>query len=219
MNQMREAIRARTAAMGLEKSQVSADYIAQRQQQAVNLGSASAVNQQLNQDTFAGLDLSQISTTKVPSQQRWGNDDEEVPSMFYDPEDELTAEQRAEIDPMLQKGILEQGLNELKSTKWPDPIAALREVVLMFIVVAATGTLIIGWDKVLRFVYTDVVHFIPSAQDLADYLQRFDGLDLPPGWTDNMNDADISAFTDTVTTTSASTPSISSSLPDVITMD
>jgi hypothetical protein len=210
---MREAIRARTAAMGLEKSKVSADYIAQRQQQAVTLGSAAAVDQEARggNDSFAGLDLSQISTTKVPSQsqQKWGVEDEELPSMFYDPEDELTVEQRAAIDPMLQRGILEQGLNELKSTKWPDPVAALREVVLMVIVIAVTGALIIGWDKLLRGVYTDVLHFIPSASDMKDYMQRFDGLDLPPGWTDNMNDADVTAYSDTITgATSASSSAV-----------
>jgi hypothetical protein len=209
---MREAIRARTAAMGLEKSKVSADYLAQRQQQAVTLGSAAAVDQEARgNDSFGGLDLSQISTTKQPSmsQQKWGVEDDELPSMFYEPEDELTIEQRAAIDPMLQKGIIEQGLNELKSTKWPDPVAALREVVLMVIVIAVSGVLIIGWDKLLRGVYTDVLHFIPSAQDMKDYMERFDGLDLPPGWTDNMNDADTTAFGDAITgATSASSSTV-----------
>lgn len=219
MNQMRETIRARTAAMGLEKSKVSADYVLQRQQQAMgNVAAADDSQEQSEQQqqqpqpsgdndnnspsNLPRLDLSQISTFKPASQQRasalWGSDEEELPSMFYDPEDELTEAQRAEIDPMIEKGMIEQALHELKSTKWPDPFSALREVGLMIVVVAVTGALIIGWDKVLRGVYTDGLHFIPSQQDLANYLQRFDGLDLPSGWTDNMNDADISAFTDNV---------------------
>lgn len=214
---MREAIRARTASMGLEKSKVSADYIAQRQQQAVGMGSAAAANESNNADSFGGLDLSQISTVKAVSQQKsgalWGDQEEDVPSMFYDPEDELSAEERAEIDPMGQKGFLDQALNELQNAKWPDPASALREVGLMIVVVAVTGALIIGWDKLLRGVYTDVLHFIPSQADLANYVNRFDGLDLPAGWTDNMNDADISAFSDTVV--GGSGASSSTSLPDL----
>jgi preprotein translocase subunit SecE len=206
---MREAIRARTAAMGLEKSKVSADYIQQRQQQAVQAGSASAANE--SSDTFAGLDLSQISTSKAapsPKNALWADEEGEVPSMFYDPEDELSEEERAEVDPMGQKGFIEQGLNELQNAKWPDPASALREVGLMIVVVAVTGALIIGWDKLLRGVYTDVLHFIPSKEDLAQYMNRFDGLDLPTGWTDNMNDADIASFTDKVGGSTTSLPDL-----------
>lgn len=211
MEKMREAIRARTSAMGLEKSKVSADYIQQRQQQAVAAGSAKAASE--SSDTFAGLDLSQISTAKAPPSARnsmWGDDEEQVPSMFYDPEDELSEDERALIDPMGQKGILDQGWNELQNAKWPDPVSALKEVGIMIIVVAVTGALIIGWDKLLRGLYTDVLHFIPSKDDLMQYMNRFDGLDLPTGWTDNMNEADIASFTDKVSSSSGSV-----TLPDL----
>jgi hypothetical protein len=207
MEQMRAAIRARTASMGLEKSKVSADYIAQRQQEAIAMGSAKAAAEASGSSDamFGGLDLSKISTEKVPSAAAtknglWQDKEDEMPSMFYEPEDDLSMEERAEVDPVGQKGFVEQGLNELRNAKWPHPVAALREVVLMIVIIAITGALIIGWDKFIRTLYTDVLHFIPSKDDLANYMNRFDGLDLPSGWTDNMNEADISSLSDKIST-------------------
>ena len=36
----------------------------------------------------------------------------------------------------------------------------------------------------------------PSAEDLQNYGSRFDGLDLPKGWTDNMNVEDMEKLAD-----------------------
>jgi hypothetical protein len=220
MEQMRAAVRARTAAMGLEKSKVSADYIAQRQQEAIAMGAKAATE---SETTFGGLDLSKISTEKAPSIAGtkgglWATE-EEMPSMFYDPEDELSPEERAEVDPVSQKGLVEQGLNELQNAKWPSPMAALREVVLMIVIIAVTGAMIIGWDKLIRHVYTDVLHFIPTKEDLAKYMNRFDGLDLPTGWTDNMNEADISSFSEQISSPAGvavpTSPSSAVKLPEL----
>lgn len=204
IEKMRAAIRERTASMGIEKSKVSAEYIKEKQSMALSAGGARAAAEQMSSNTFAGLDLSQISdgsqAKRGSSASFWGDDDEDTPSMFFDPEEKLSEEERTEIDPIMKKGIIEQGLNELQNAKWPDWASALREVALMVLVIAVTGALIIGWDKVLRTVYTDLLHFIPSKEELANYAARFDGLDLPTGWTDNMNEQDVSRFTDAVTT-------------------
>jgi hypothetical protein len=201
---MRAAIRARTADLGIEKSKVSAEYIQQKQQMAVSAGGARAAAEQSSSNTFAGLDLSQISdgsqVKRGSSSALWGDNEEDTPSMFFDAEEKLSEEERAEIDPFLKKGIIEQGLNELQNAKWPDWASALREVALMAVVIALTGALIIGWDKVLRIVYTDIFHFIPTEDELANYASRFDGLDLPKGWTNNMNEDDLARLTDTVNT-------------------
>lgn len=208
---MRAAIRARTADLGIEKSKVSADYIQQRQNTAISAGGARAAAEQNSQNTFAGLDLSRISDgteVKRGSPSIWGDDDEDTPSMFFDPEDKLSEAERAEIDPFMKKGIIEQGLNELRNAKWPDWASALREVALMIFVIGITGVTIVGWDKVLRYLYTDVLHFIPSSDDIANYAARFDGLDLPKGWTDNMNEADVAKIADIV-----NTPTIQQQMP------
>lgn len=213
MEKMRAAIRARTSDLGMEKSKVSADYIQKRQQQAVAAGSARAASE--NNDMFGGLDLSQIRTEAAPSRSSssvWADEDGEVPSMFYDPDEELAEEERAEVDPIGQKSIPEQFLHELQNVKWPDPGSALREVGLMIIIVAITAALIIGWDKLLREVYTDVLNFIPSKEDMANYANRFDGLDLPAGWTEKMSEEDIASFADTVGSVSRSS---GSGMPDL----
>ena len=169
---------------------------------------------------FGGLDLSQISTTKVPSKAAtknglWSDEEDEMPSMFYDPEDELSVEERAEVDPVGQKSFVEQGLNELQNAKWPSPMAALREVALMIVIIAITGALIIGWDKVIRILYTDILHFIPSKEDLANYMNRFDGLELPTGWTDNMNDNDVASFSEKISNAIPTTSEFTTSLPEL----
>ena len=200
MEKMRAAIRARTSDLGIEKSKVSADYIQKRQQQAVAAGSAQAASE--NNDIFGGLDLSQIRTEATPSRSSsspFADEDGEVPSMFYEPDDELSEQEKAEADPLGQKSISEQLMYEFQQVKWPAPGSALREVGLMFVIVAITGGLIIGWDKVLRELYTDSLHFIPSKEDMANYANRFQGLDLPAGWTDNMNDEDVASFADAAT--------------------
>lgn len=193
IEKMRAAIRARTESMGIEKSKVSADYIAQRERQAMSAGSAKAAGEDSN--SFGGLDLSQISdrATKADS---WNED---LPSMLYNPEDDLSKEEQEEVDPVMTKNPVEQGLSELGNAKWPDAGSAFREVILMLVVIAGTAALIIGWDNILRQLYTSI-GFIPSKEDLANYASRFDGLDLPDGWTNNMNEADVSQFVEKVNT-------------------
>lgn len=221
IEKMRAAIKAKTAQLGLEKSKVSAAYIEARQERAQQAGPP---GQNTDPDTFAGLDLSKISTVKTGSsgapQSQKSQWNEELPSMFYDPEDELTIEEQEEVDPIMKLGALEQGLNELKNAQWPNPGAALREVFLMLGVVALSAVLIIGWDKILRELYT-TIGFIPTKEDIANYASRFDGLDLPQGWTNNMNDQDVSQFAGAVqgatsgAGSAAAAPAASSLLPDL----
>ena len=173
IEQMRKAIRARTADLGMEKSKVSEDYIREKQAAAAAAGSAQAASE--SGDMFGGLDLSQISSSRQSSSSQW---DESMPSMLYNPEDEMTQQEQEEADPLMTKSPLQQGLYELQNAKWPDFVTAVREVGLMLVVIAITAVLIIGWDRVLRGLYTNF-GFIPSKEDLANYANRFDGLDLP----------------------------------------
>ena len=102
-------------------------------------------------------------------------------------------------------------MSELGEVKWPDPLSALKEVGLVIFLVALTGGIIVGWDNVVRYLYTEVLHFIPNKEDLADYANRFSGIDLPSGWTDNMNEDDIASFIDKV----GSIPSGGSGMPEL----
>jgi len=204
---MRAAIRARTADLGIEKSQVSADYIRAKKDQAIQAGPGG----QVDDNQFAGLDLSKISSTPdaKSSGSKWKED---MPSMFYDPDDELTKEEQEEVDPVMKLNPIEQGLDELKNAKWPSFGSAFKEVGLLFLVVAVSAVIIIGWDKLLREIYTSF-GFIPNKEDIQNYASRFEGLDLPSGWTDNMSDQDVAQFADTVGTQSS--PSTPGSLPDL----
>jgi len=193
---MRAAVRARTANLGIEKSKVTAEYVQKRQQQAMEAGSAQQDRERQQQNVFGGVDLSQIRSTSdnVKNRGQW---DEDLPTMFYDPEEEMTMEERQQVDPVMTKNILEQAMNELRSAKWPNFAAAGREVVIMAIVVVFSMIIIIGSDNLLRSLYT-AMGFIPSPEDLANYATRFDGLDLPSGWMNNMNEQDVAKLAEQV---------------------
>ena len=45
---------------------------------------------------------------------------------------------------------------------------------------------------------------IPTKDELMNYATKFDGLDLPSGWTDNMNESDVQKFQDTVNSATSS---------------
>lgn len=202
MERMRAAIRARTADLGIEKSKVSADYIEQRKAAAMEAGSARAAGE--NSDAFGGLDLSQIRSTRIRSPQ----EDEDLPSMFFDPDEQLSDEEKVEVDPLRNKSWIEQGLYEVSQVKWPDWTSALREVGLLVVVVAFTAVIIIGWDRLIRSTYTDVLHLIPTKEELANYANRFDGLDLPTGWMDNMNEQDVASLTEKMSQGGTSLPEL-----------
>jgi hypothetical protein len=185
-------------ALGLEKSKVSAEYIQSKSQKAQAGGPPGT---QTDPDSFGGLDLSKISDRAPPG--KASTYDENLPSMFYDPEDDLTQEEQDEVDPVRKQDVLKQAMSELSQAKWPGLAAAGREVVVLIIVVAVTAVVIIQWDLFLRNIYT-TAGFIPSKDDLANYANRFDGLDLPSGWTDNMSADDVAKVADQVSTVPAS---------------
>jgi hypothetical protein len=137
--------------------------------------------------------LSQISQVKQTTSD-W---DEDLPTMLYNPEDDLSREEQEEVDPVMLKNPIEQGWSELASAKWPDPLAALQRVAIMFLVIFLSTIVVTQWDNVLRSVYTGF-GFIPTADDIANYASRFDGLDLPNGWTSGMSDVDVQSYSDTV---------------------
>lgn len=150
---MREAIRKRTQEMGLEKSVISKQIIQEANERA-KAG-----------ESVQGLDLSKIR----------GNIPDNMPSMLYDPEDEMTEEEKEEVDPVGQMNLIKQAENELTNAKWPGTGAVLREVATMLAVVAVTAALIIFWDRFLREFYTNDLKMIPSKEMINT---RFEGLEL-----------------------------------------
>ena len=198
IEKMRAAIRERTAGLGLEKSKVTADYIARKEKSAREGGPPGAAAQN-DSNMFGGLDLSQISQVKQTTSD-W---DEDMPTMLYNPEDDLSREEQEEVDPVMLKNPVEQGLNELANAKWPDPLGALQRVALMFLIIILSTIVVTEWDTILRSVYTGL-GFIPTADDIANYATRFDGLDLPDGWTSGMTDVDVQSYSDTLSNNAGS---------------
>lgn len=194
MDRIRAAIRERTAGLGIEKSKVTAEYIAQKERSAREAGPP-GVAAQNDPNSFGGLDLSKISEVKQTTSD-W---DEDMPSMFYDPEDDLSKEEQEEVDPVMLKNPIEQGLNELNGAKWPNPLSALREVAIMAVVIALSALVVLSWDTFLRQLYTGF-GFIPTADEITNYASRFDGLDLPDGWTGGMSDVDVQTYSDALAT-------------------
>lgn len=186
---MRAAIRARADELGVEKDPATQQYIAEAAARA-----KAAVG---NKNPGSSLDLSQISTGEEPKKSGGGGGgnalwDEDMPTMLYDPTEELTEEERKEVDQVGQMPILDQVLTELRASKWPDFGSALKQVGIVIMIVVVSAALIIGWDNTLRNFYTDL-GFIPRKDEIPGQLQQ--GLELPEGFTNNMSDEDLSKLT------------------------
>jgi len=190
---LRAAIRARTAELGMVEDQASKEYIAAREQAAIEAGPGGPQNDQV----FGGIDLSKISSTQVDGD-KWN---EELPTMLYDPVDEMTQEEQEEADPLMTKPLLEQAQYELSEAKWPTAGGAVREVLTMFLVAAGSVFFIDKADELIRALMVKI-HFSPTEQEVVNYMNRFDGLDLPSGLMDNVNEdslANMATQLDTAT--------------------
>jgi len=157
---MRAKIRARTTDLSMEKSVTTAEAIKAATNRAM-AGEAA--------DTPT-VDLSKF------------ND-----ALLENPEDELTDEQKAEIDTVGQLNLWEQAVAEYKYTKFPTVSAIAKQAGLMAVIFAVTATVILKVDELLRFQYTDW-GLIPRSGEIMDYSD----LTLPEGFTDQMNDEDLS---------------------------
>ena len=156
---MRSKIRARASDLNIEKSVATAEAIKQATARA-QAGEAAAE---------PSLDLSKFGE-----------------SVLENPEDELTDEQKQEIDKVGQLPLWEQVLDEINNTKFPTPGATIKQAGLMLLIFAVTAGIILKVDELLRIQYTEW-GFIPDSGSVPDYSD----LTLPEGWTDQMNDADL----------------------------
>lgn len=166
--------------MGIEKSKVSAEAIAAAQSRA----QAAVANRGSGE-----LDLSQITQT-APR----GENEDEIPAMFYEPEQEMTDEEMKEADPDGYLSIPEQVMKEVSLATWPTPLAALKEAALVIAICLSTAFLVIQWDEFLRNFYTGL-GFIPRPEDV---MSGSENMVLPEGWTNGMNEADFMNFQDEV---------------------
>lgn len=179
IDRVREAIRQRTEALGIEKATMSIEAIKQAEERA---------KQGIANGPSDGLDLSQISRVGPSSEQ------DDKPSMLYDPANDMTDEEMKEADPTGQLPIPDQVAIEWAGATWPTVGAALKEVALLVAIVGFTGGLIVGWDNFLRELYTNL-NFIPRAEDI---MNGSENMVLPEGWTNNMSEEDFMKYQDEV---------------------
>lgn len=154
---MKDRIRARAADLNIEKSVATADAIKQRELRAKNM--AGAPDPSLDMSVFEKRLLS-------------------------NPEDELSEEEQAEIDPVGQLSFFEQALDELKNTAFPGPVEVLKTVGFMVIIGGFSSLVILKSDEFLQQLYIDW-GFIPGPDADLDYIKD---LDLPKDWYKDLND-------------------------------
>ena len=191
---LRAAIRARTEAMGIKKAAVDQEALKAREERAKARMDALRAGQPVD-DTFGGIDLSQISQ-EAP---RGGNADN-LPSMFYEPELEMTKEEMAEADPVGQLPIYDQVVDTIKTATWPSITRVTKDVFILTVSILVSALLLVGWDGLLRDTYTGL-GLIPTPEQVT---QPTDNLVLPDGWTDNMSEEDLMKFQDDTSSTSSS---------------
>jgi hypothetical protein len=186
--------------LGIEKSKVSAEAIAQAEARA-RAGVASRGGG--GSDPYA-IDLSQISSVGPSTLQ------DDRPTMFYEPEQEMSKEDMIEADPTSQLPIIEQAMTELSGATWPTLGAALKEVLLLTFAIFVTGGSIISWDNFLRDTYTKI-GLIPSDEAI---MQGAENIVLPEGWLNNMSEEDFMNYQKEIGSSSgkSSSPSVKSLL-------
>ncbi|KAL7427078.1 hypothetical protein ACHAXH_002446 [Discostella pseudostelligera] len=163
---MRSKIRARASQEGIEKSVATKKAIEEATIRAMS-GQSSATPDQM-------LDLSGFGEKFVD-----------------DGTDELTPEEKAEIDKIANMPILEQIQEELANTRFPTPMAIFQTACVMALIFAVSATLILKGDATIRDLYMDF-GFIPRPDEVYD----FSDLELPSGFLEQRDlESDIgSAF-------------------------
>eukprot|EP00567_Pseudictyota_dubia_P018116 CAMPEP_0197437254 /NCGR_PEP_ID=MMETSP1175-20131217/4524_1 /TAXON_ID=1003142 /ORGANISM="Triceratium dubium, Strain CCMP147" /LENGTH=270 /DNA_ID=CAMNT_0042966721 /DNA_START=98 /DNA_END=910 /DNA_ORIENTATION=+ len=155
---MKDKIRARAADLNIEKSVATAEAIKAAEKRA-----------RLQQSEEPTLDMSVFT-------------DPEKNPIMYNPEDELTDEEIANIDPTGQKPFFEQAIDEFKATAFPGPLDVAKTVGFMAITFIVSASFILKADEVLRGLYIGW-GFIPGPDAQLDYSD----LELPSGWEDDLD--------------------------------
>jgi hypothetical protein len=159
VDQIRAAIKKRADALGIEESKEQIEYrkkAEERAKQARENFAAGGGTDQMQQL----LDLSKISDG-APG----GRNDDSLPSFFYDPEAEMTDEEKAEADPVGELPIVQQGIETLKKADFPSFVSATVEVFTLVFSILATASLFIGYDYVIRNVY-QWANILPTEEEV-----------------------------------------------------
>ena len=94
------------------------------------------------------LDLSKISDAPGRSSK-----DDDLPAFMYDPENDLTEEEKIEADPTGQLPFFEQQIETLKKSSFPSFFEATVQVFALFASILISVSLFFGYDKAVRFGY------------------------------------------------------------------
>lgn len=200
--------------MGIEKSVVSEqaqrDMEERAKQRAANrraggpgvLGGNDDIDDKKG-TVFGGVDLSQITTDLAR-----GDTDDNLPSMFFEPESVMSEEEMMEADPVGTMSVVDQLKDTVDSATWPTPQSAVKDVLILISTVLLTTTLVLGWDGFLREAYTDI-GIIPRQEETVNAIDQ--GLKVPESWTNNMSEEDLLNFQESQATSSPSAGSSQSS--------
>jgi hypothetical protein len=150
--EMRAKVRARASQEGFEKSVATKKAIEEATARAMT-GTSSATSDQM-------LDLSGFGDKFVD-----------------DGTDELTPEEKAQIDAIASMPLWDQIKEELSNTRFPTPMAVFQTACVMALIFAVSATLILRGDAAIRDLYTDF-GFIPRPDEVYD----FGDLALPDGF-------------------------------------
>lgn len=129
----------------MEESQVSKEFLVEAAARAANRNSKPSI-----------LDLSKVS-----------DGSQQILSINYEPEDEMTEEEMKTADPLGLESWKGQIQFELGETTFPDLPSTLSRVVLLVILAFTTGFLIISTDSLVRELMMSK-GFIPRPEDIMN---------------------------------------------------
>lgn len=185
--------------MGIERSTVSVEAIQAAQERA-----KTAVENQMS-------GASQLDLTQISGEAPRGEEGENVPAMFFEPEAEMTEEEMIEADPDGQLNFIDQTMKEIKASTWPTPGAVIKEVFILLLVGALSTVILVNWDNFLRDFYTNM-GMIPKSEEI---MKGTENMVLPDGWTNGMSEEDFMNFREEQSSSSPSVDQLKQGFPEL----
>jgi len=142
---LRESVRARTSSLGIDAA--SQEKLKEYEERARARAASGSLDPK--------LDLSKIS------------EGIENLAINFDPEDQLSEEEKREADELGFKPFYEQMLYELGQSTFPDPFNVVLKIILILFLGASTAFTIIKTDSSVMDFYI-AQGLLPSSQDVTD---------------------------------------------------
>lgn len=166
IDRYREAIRKRTAALGMEKK--TPEEIAE--EEALKMDARAKEGETISEPTESADSMSQmLDLSQISSEAPRGADDN-LPAMLYDPANDMTQEEMEEADPTGFLPIPEQIKWVLSKAQFPSLGSAFVETIILVVTVTVSAVVITQWDELMREIAFNF-KMVPRPEEVASSME------------------------------------------------